>query len=142
QSAMTQTATHLEVLPITPPEPEEGVKPTAVSYEFEPSPEEILDRLLPRYVEAAVFNMLLEASASEHSARRRAMKAATDNAEELIRTLRKQGRDYPILILTARGRWLAVAESCTGGLLGATQQIGPSGETWVSSGSLLVTDPM
>jgi F-type H+-transporting ATPase subunit gamma len=58
-----------------------------VSYEFEPSPEEILDRLLPRYVEANIFNILLEASASEHSARRRAMKAATDNADELIRTL-------------------------------------------------------
>jgi F-type H+-transporting ATPase subunit gamma len=50
----------------------------------------ILDRLLPRYVEATVFNMLLEASASEHSARRRAMKAATDNAEELIRILTVQ----------------------------------------------------
>jgi F-type H+-transporting ATPase subunit gamma len=87
QSAMTQTATHLEILPITPPEKDETVETTAVSYEFEPSPEDILNRLLPRYVEAAIFNMLLEASASEHSARRRAMKAATDNAEELIRTL-------------------------------------------------------
>ena len=87
QSAMTQAPTHLEILPISPPEREEGEAEAAVSYEFEPSPEEILDRLLPRYVEAAVFNMLLEASASEHSARRRAMKAATDNAEELIRLL-------------------------------------------------------
>lgn len=87
QSAMTQAPTHLEILPISPPEREEGEAETSVSYEFEPSPEEILDRLLPRYVEAAVFNMLLEASASEHSARRRAMKAATDNAEELIRVL-------------------------------------------------------
>jgi len=87
QSAMTQAPTHLEILPISPPEREEGEAETSVSYEFEPSPEEILDRLLPRYVEAAVFNILLEASASEHSARRRAMKAATDNAEELIRVL-------------------------------------------------------
>ena len=47
----------------------------------------LLDRLLPRYVESTVFSMLLEASASEHSARRRAMKAATENAEELIRVL-------------------------------------------------------
>jgi F-type H+-transporting ATPase subunit gamma len=61
-----------------------------VSYGFEPSPEEILNRLLPRYVEAIIFNMLLEASASEHSARRRAMKAATDNAEELIKNLTVQ----------------------------------------------------
>jgi F-type H+-transporting ATPase subunit gamma len=88
-SAMTQTPTSAEVLPITPPtrEVEEG---PAVTYEFEPSPGEILDRLLPRYVEAFIFNMLLEASASEHSARRRAMKAATDNAEELIKTLTVQ----------------------------------------------------
>ena len=90
QSAMTQVPLLLEVLPISPPEMEEGEKEAAVSYEFEPSPEEILNRLLPRYVEAIVFNMLLEASASEHSARRRAMKAATDNAEELIKNLTVQ----------------------------------------------------
>jgi F-type H+-transporting ATPase subunit gamma len=89
QSAMTQIPTRVDLLPITPPERTEGEGPTA-TYEFEPSPEEILDRLLPRYVEATVFNVLLEASASEHSARRRAMKAATDNAEELIRVLSVQ----------------------------------------------------
>jgi len=87
-SAMTQSPVSTEVLPITPPA-REGEGP-AVSYEFEPSPEEILDRLLPRYVEAFIFNMLLEASASEHSARRRAMKAATDNAEDLIKNLTVQ----------------------------------------------------
>jgi F-type H+-transporting ATPase subunit gamma len=86
QSAMTQAPMSTEVLPITPPQREVG-EGSAVSYEFEPSPGEILDRLLPRYVEAVIFNMLLEASASEHSARRRAMKAATDNAEELIKRL-------------------------------------------------------
>jgi F-type H+-transporting ATPase subunit gamma len=90
QSAMTQTATSAEVLPITPPTREEQDGAAPVAYEFEPSPEEILNRLLPRYVEAFIFNMLLEASASEHSARRRAMKAATDNAEELIKTLTVQ----------------------------------------------------
>jgi F-type H+-transporting ATPase subunit gamma len=89
QSAMTQTPTSIELLPITPPEAGESDGP-GVSYEFEPSPGEILDRLLPRYVEAVIFSMLLEASASEHSARRRAMKAATDNAEELIRNLTVQ----------------------------------------------------
>ena len=54
------------------------------SYEFEPAPEAILDALLPRYVEARIFAALLNAAASEHSSRQRAMKAATDNAEELI----------------------------------------------------------
>ncbi|MCI0425419.1 MAG: F0F1 ATP synthase subunit gamma [Actinobacteria bacterium] len=88
-SAMTQTPTGIELLPVTPPTAETKEGPTA-TYGFEPSPEEILDRLLPTYVEAIVFNMLLEASASEHSARRRAMKAATDNAEELIKSLRVQ----------------------------------------------------
>ncbi len=90
QSAMTQVATHQEVLPIAPPEMAEGEGAIQVSYGFEPSPEEILNRLLPRYVEAIIFNMLLESSASEHSARRRAMKAATDNAEELIKNLTVQ----------------------------------------------------
>jgi F-type H+-transporting ATPase subunit gamma len=51
--------------------------------EYEPDPSTILDTLLPRYVEARVFSALLDASASEHAARQRAMKSATDNAEEL-----------------------------------------------------------
>ncbi len=89
QSAMTQVPGSYEMLPITPPEAADKEGP-AVSYEYEPSPNEILNRLLPRYVEALIFNMLLEASASEHSARRRAMKAATDNAEELIKNLTVQ----------------------------------------------------
>jgi F-type H+-transporting ATPase subunit gamma len=56
-------------------------------YEFEPDPTTILDTLLPRYVEARVYAALLNAAASEHAFRQRAMKSATDNAEELIRTL-------------------------------------------------------
>ena len=55
----------------------------AGGYEFEPEPAAILERLLPRYAEARLFAALLEASASEHAARQRAMKAATDNAEDL-----------------------------------------------------------
>jgi F-type H+-transporting ATPase subunit gamma len=53
-------------------------------YEMEPDPETILEELLPRYVEARIFAALLDAAASEQAARQRAMKAATDNAEELI----------------------------------------------------------
>jgi F-type H+-transporting ATPase subunit gamma len=59
----------------------------AAGYEFEPSPDAILDELLPRYAEAKVYAALLNAAASEHAFRQRAMKAATDNADELIRTL-------------------------------------------------------
>jgi F-type H+-transporting ATPase subunit gamma len=56
-------------------------------YDFEPDPETILDTLLPRYVEARVYAALLNAAASEHAFRQRAMKSATDNAEELIKSL-------------------------------------------------------
>ena len=58
-------------------------------YEFEPESAELLDRLLPRWLEAEIFGALLEAAASEHAARQRAMAAATDNADELIKTLRR-----------------------------------------------------
>ncbi len=56
-------------------------------YEFEPDPTTILDTLLPRYVEARVYAALLNAAASEHAFRQRAMKSATDNADELIKNL-------------------------------------------------------
>jgi F-type H+-transporting ATPase subunit gamma len=64
--------------------PSEGA---SASYEFEPSPETILETLLPRYVEARVYAAMLNAAASEHAARQRAMKAATDNADELAKNL-------------------------------------------------------
>jgi F-type H+-transporting ATPase subunit gamma len=50
----------------------------------------VLEALLPRYVENMIYTALLLAAASEHAARRRAMKSASDNAEELIRTLARQ----------------------------------------------------
>lgn len=56
-------------------------------YEFEPAPATILETLLPRYVTARLFAALLDAAASEHASRQRAMKAATDNAQELITKL-------------------------------------------------------
>ncbi|MFM1778183.1 MAG: hypothetical protein RL741_801 [Actinomycetota bacterium] len=59
-------------------------------YDFEPSPEAVLEALIPRYVENMIYTALLLAAASEHAARRRAMKSASDNAEELIRTLARQ----------------------------------------------------
>ena len=64
-----------------------GADGAPAGYEFEPDPAAILETLLPRYVEARVFAALLNAAASEHAFRQRAMKAATDNAEELIKTL-------------------------------------------------------
>ena len=58
----------------------------AGGYEFEPSPGEILESLVPRYLEARIYAALLNAAASQQAARQRAMKAATDNAEELIKS--------------------------------------------------------
>ncbi len=65
----------------------DGKNEAGRDYEFEPSPEAILESLLPRYVEARVYAALLNAAASEHAFRQRAMKSATDNAEELIKNL-------------------------------------------------------
>jgi F-type H+-transporting ATPase subunit gamma len=86
-SALTQMPIHRTLLPIVAPETDGDEPSTPIGYSFEPSPEDILNRLLPRYLEGSVFGILLDASASEHAARRRAMKAATENAEELTRIL-------------------------------------------------------
>jgi F-type H+-transporting ATPase subunit gamma len=87
-SGLTQTAAAQQLLPVSPPA--SGEKAAAVGYSYEPAAPILLARLLPGYVEGAVFGILLEASASEHAARRRAMKAATENAEELTRILTRQ----------------------------------------------------
>lgn len=71
-------------------EPEGG--PLA-QYEFEPSTEDVLDALLPRYVESRIFYALLAAAASELAARRRAMKAATDNARDLVERLTREANN-------------------------------------------------
>jgi F-type H+-transporting ATPase subunit gamma len=90
-SAGNQEVVVRALIPVEPdppaPEAEAQHHEAGPSYDFEPSPEVILERLLPRYVEARVFAALLNASASEHAARQRAMKAATDNADELITSL-------------------------------------------------------
>jgi F-type H+-transporting ATPase subunit gamma len=86
-SMLTQTPEVRRILPLeveeTTEEPVGGAFP---SYEFEPGAEAVLDALLPRYVEARVYNALLQGAASELAARRRACKSATDNAEDLIKT--------------------------------------------------------
>jgi F-type H+-transporting ATPase subunit gamma len=85
---VTQTP---EVIRLLPLEVVEGTAPASASdvlplFEFEPSANEVLDALLPQYVGSRIFNALLQAAASELAARQRAMKSATDNAEDLIRT--------------------------------------------------------
>jgi F-type H+-transporting ATPase subunit gamma len=59
-------------------------------YIFEPEPAAILDELLPQYIVTKIFFAMLESAASENAARQRAMAAATDNAEELIKILTRQ----------------------------------------------------
>ena len=89
QSALAYVPSRVELLPVTPPSDAESSEAggRAVSYEYEPDPAVILGRLLPRYVESALYGQLLESSASEHASRQRAMKAATENADELIKVL-------------------------------------------------------
>jgi F-type H+-transporting ATPase subunit gamma len=91
-SMMTQTPVTRRLLPLALDEAaanEQAEKQGKILplYEFEPSAEGVLDALLPRYVESRVYNALLQAAASEHAARRRAMKSATDNAEDFIKSL-------------------------------------------------------
>ena len=91
RSAFTLRATAKRFLPIAPEEVHgTGVEAVSAEYLFEPEPEEILHHLLPQYVVTKVYAALLEAAASENAARRRAMKAATDNAEDLIKLLSRQ----------------------------------------------------
>lgn len=83
QQPLVRRLLPLEVVESVAPPPG-GIFPL---YEFEPTAEDVLDALLPRYVESRVYNALLQSAASEHAARRRAMKSATDNAEDLIKSL-------------------------------------------------------
>ncbi|WP_432511622.1 F0F1 ATP synthase subunit gamma [Kineococcus sp. SYSU DK001] len=88
-SMVTQEPRVIRLLPL---EVVEGVEAPAGGelqplYEFEPSADAVLDALLPQYVNSRIFNCLLQAAASELAARQRAMKSATDNADELIKKL-------------------------------------------------------
>jgi len=80
--------TTIQLLPVPPPEVDED-QPVS-EFIFEPSPAELFRRLLPRYVDAQVYQMLLEATASEHAARMRAMAAATENANRMTDRLTMQ----------------------------------------------------
>ncbi|MCX4577556.1 MULTISPECIES: F0F1 ATP synthase subunit gamma [unclassified Streptomyces] len=88
-SMMTQTAIDGRLLPLRLEEVAEEAPTGEILplYEFEPSAEDVLDALLPRYVESRIYNALLQSAASKHAATRRAMKSATDNAGDLITTL-------------------------------------------------------
>lgn len=95
QSATRQAATSTQVLPVerhevSGAESHSGSGVPNALYEFEPEPATILSLLLPRYVITLVYAAMLESSAAEHAARRRAMKVATDNAEDMIDALTRE----------------------------------------------------
>ena len=91
RSMLTQEPTAVRLLPLEVVEAEDGTSEAPEGtemlplYEFEPSPEAVLDGLLPQYVQSRIFFALLQAAASELAARQKAMKSATDNADELIK---------------------------------------------------------
>ncbi|WP_183095752.1 F0F1 ATP synthase subunit gamma [Nocardioides stalactiti] len=92
RSMLVQEPTAVRLLPLEVVEAPEGEAAPAAEdllplYEFEPSAAEVLDGLLPQYVQSRIFYSLLQAAASELAARQKAMKAATDNADELIKKL-------------------------------------------------------
>ncbi|MGN7781645.1 F0F1 ATP synthase subunit gamma [Mycolicibacterium sp. 22603] len=89
RSMLSQTAVALRVAPMVveyvgDEEPEDGPR---TLFSFEPNAETLFDALLPRYIATRVYAALLEAAASESASRRRAMKSATDNADDLIKAL-------------------------------------------------------
>ncbi len=87
RSALQQPVVLKRVLPVNPLEPEAKAGEAAVEYLYEPSEKEILDRLLPMYVEVQIYQALLESIASEYGARMTAMENATINASEMIEKL-------------------------------------------------------
>ncbi|MQM24926.1 F0F1 ATP synthase subunit gamma [Glycomyces albidus] len=91
-SLLTQTPDPRQLAPLEVEEVEETELEEHVllpDYEFEPNPEALLDALLPKYLTTRIYAALIDAAASESASRRRAMKAASDNADELIKTLRR-----------------------------------------------------
>ncbi|HXL90489.1 MAG TPA: F0F1 ATP synthase subunit gamma [Streptosporangiaceae bacterium] len=93
-SMLTQRPSVRRLLPLEIEETtEEAPHGPLPQYEFEPGPDEVLDALLPQYVTSRIFFALLEAAASELASRRRAMKAATDNAGDLLETLTREANN-------------------------------------------------
>src|SRR5664280_1715687 len=99
-SGLTQRPAARRILPLVVEETTEAPSQPLPLYEFEPEAEELLHALLPRYVESRVFAALLESAASESAARRRAMKAATDNADELIKALTREANAARQAVIT------------------------------------------
>ena len=99
-SMLTQRPTAVRVLPMEVRETTEAPDKPLPQYEFEPGAAEVLDALLPRYVESRLFAALLESAASESASRRRAMKSASDNADDLIRDYTRRANQARQALIT------------------------------------------
>ena len=84
---LTQHAEARRIAPMEVEYVEEESSGPRTLFSFEPDANTLFDSLLPRYIATRIFSALLESSASESASRRRAMKAATDNADDLIKVL-------------------------------------------------------
>ena len=114
KSAMTQVSSVAQILPVDT-EQLKGGEEFPPQFEFEPAPDDILTMLIPRYVEHRIFAGLLEGAASEHASRQRAMKAATDNAGDIIEDLtREANRARQAAITTEISEIVGGAEALSG----------------------------
>ena len=95
--------------------PNESTADPMLEYIFEPSPQAVLDFMLPYYVQYQVFQMILDASASEHSARMVAMKNATDNANQFIKDLTLEYNKMRQASITTELLEIATAQMAVGG---------------------------
>jgi F-type H+-transporting ATPase subunit gamma len=120
QSALVQHPTAIRLLPIAPEgieedEDEEEDEGGGNPFEFIPEPDELLDRLVPKYVETLVFRALYESAAGEHGARMSAMKSATDAAEEMSEDLQQQMNKMRQAAITQEIIEIAAAAEALGG---------------------------
>ncbi len=124
QSALVQRPTRTRLLPVAPEgmdeeesEEEEGEEESgsSVPFEFVPEADELLDRLVPKYVETVVFRALFESAAGEHGSRMTAMKSATDAANEMAEDLQQQMNKARQQAITQEIIEIAAAAEALGG---------------------------
>ncbi len=118
QSALVQRATVVRLLPVgsnTGEEEEEGEDEGGNPFEFIPGPDEILKRLVPKYVETLIFRALYESAAGEHGSRMSAMKSATDAANEMSEDLKQQMNKARQAAITQEIIEIAAAAEALGG---------------------------
>ncbi|MBV9455806.1 MAG: F0F1 ATP synthase subunit gamma, partial [Rubrobacter sp.] len=120
QSALVQHPTVMRLLPVAPEgmdeeDEEEEDEGGGNPFEFIPEADELLDRLVPKYVETLVFRALFESAAGEHGARMSAMKSATDAAEEMSEDLQQQMNKMRQAAITQEIIEIAAAAEALGG---------------------------